>query len=268
MTDSSLKIDHLVIMVDDLAMASQDYTALGFTVLAGGTHEANPTHNALVVFDDGVYLEIIALRPGATGPRSNRLQRWAQAGPGLVDLALRPADIEAAIAQARARGVTIEDAVAGGRRRPDGQEIAWQTANLKGAGLPFFCADVTPRSLRVPEGAVRQQANGATGVADVTIAVADLVTGAGHYQALLGVAPQARTNHSRLEAKIVTFTLGETTLTLAQPVSAASPLMAYLASGGERPYSFTLRTSRQTDPVDLDLNRTHGTRIELVSVQA
>jgi hypothetical protein len=31
--------------------------------------------------------------------------------------------------------------------------------------LPFWCGDVTPRSLRVPEGAHRQHANGVQGIA-------------------------------------------------------------------------------------------------------
>ena len=155
-------IDHIVIMVDNLAVAFEDYTALGFTVLEGGLHQANPTHNALVVFEDGVYLEIIALRPGEEdAPQSSRLQKWARGRPGLVDLALLPGDIEADIRAARARGVEIEDAAPGGRLSPDGRQIAWKSANLHGDGLPFFCADVTPSAWRVPEGNIRQHANGA-----------------------------------------------------------------------------------------------------------
>ncbi len=37
---SQLKIDHIVIMVDDLAAAMSDYAALGLTVLEGGVHIA------------------------------------------------------------------------------------------------------------------------------------------------------------------------------------------------------------------------------------
>src|SRR5262245_35559824 len=210
---TSLKIDHIVIMVDDLATAIQDYSGLGFTVLEGGAHAGNPTHNALVIFQDGVYLEIIALRPGDSSPRSSRLQKWVQAGPGLVDFALLPQAIEADIAAARARGPVIEDAHPGGRIRPDGQELAWKTANLAGAGLPFFCADVTPRALRVPEGEVRQHANGATDVADLTIAVSDLEASTAQYQALLGLEP--RYNQAAVQgARVASFTLEATTLTL------------------------------------------------------
>lgn len=262
---NTFKIDHIVIMVEDLAIAIADYSALGFTVLEGGTHAANPTHNALVVFADGVYLEIIALRPGATMEMSSRLQRWVQARPGLVDLALLPADIEADIAGARQRGLTIEDAQVGGRMRPDGQEIVWKTANLKGASLPFFCRDETPRAWRVPEGEVRQHPNGVTGVADVTIAVTDLAASASQYQALLDIEPQANGAASIPEARIVTFSLGASTITLAQPTTGTSPLQSYLAAGGQRPYSFSLQTDRKERLGSLDMNRTHNTRINLVT---
>lgn len=260
---TSLKIDHIVIMVDDLAAASEDYKNLGFTVMPGGSHADNPSHNALVIFQDGAYLEIIALQPGNSSPRSSRLQKWAEAGPGLVDMALLPQDIEADIIAARARGVTIEDAQPGGRLRPDGQQVAWKTANLEGAGLPFFCADVTPRSLRVPEGEIREHPNGVTGVADVVIAVADLARSSALYGALLDLEPQAD-RVSVPGARTTSFSLGSATLTLAQPEGADSPLQGYLAAAGDRPYRLTLRTQQPIGPLELDLKRTHGARLELV----
>src|SRR4051794_8519489 len=45
-------IDHVVILVNDLAATVADYTALGFTVTPGGEHTGGATHNALVVFAD------------------------------------------------------------------------------------------------------------------------------------------------------------------------------------------------------------------------
>jgi len=260
---SAFRIDHIVIMVGDLAAAMEDYATLGFTVLPGGTHEDNPTHNALVIFEDGAYLELIALQTGAEGGMSERLRKWYRASPGLVDFALLPGDIEADIAAARARGLTIEDAQPGGRLRPDGQRIAWKTANLKGGGLPFFCADLTPRSLRVPEGSARSHANGVAGVAEITVAVADLAASLGQYRALLGLEPQPASTDELSGVQKASFDLGETIITLIQPVRPASPLPAYLAAGGERPYSLSLHAGQGATPGDLDLKRTHGARIRL-----
>jgi hypothetical protein len=256
------KIDHIVIMVEELAGAMADYASLGFTVLEGGVHADSPTHNALVILADGVYLEIIALRPGATMPGSSRVQKWVERSPGLVDMALLPGDIEADIAAARRRGLEIEAAQPGGRLRPDGQRIAWKTANL-GPGLPFFCADVTPRSLRVPEGEARQHPNGVIGAREVVIAVTSLAASIDQYRALLGVEPQVGRLQAAPDAETASFALDNAFITLAQPSDPGSPLHAYLAQGGQRPYSFTLRTVNPTAQGDLDLSLTHGAHITL-----
>ena len=54
------RLDHVVIAVRDLAGASADFRSLGFTVVRGGTHPGGWTHNALIAFSDGSYLELLA----------------------------------------------------------------------------------------------------------------------------------------------------------------------------------------------------------------
>jgi len=54
------RLDHVVIAVTDLDKAVEDYRTLGFTVVIGGRHPGRTSHNALVAFDDGAYLELIA----------------------------------------------------------------------------------------------------------------------------------------------------------------------------------------------------------------
>ena len=55
-------IDHVVILVKNLDQAVADYTQLGFNVVPGGEHTDGATHNALVAFADGSYLELIAFK--------------------------------------------------------------------------------------------------------------------------------------------------------------------------------------------------------------
>ncbi|MER3459556.1 MAG: hypothetical protein C4309_13850, partial [Chloroflexota bacterium] len=43
-------LDHIVILVRDLAKAIEDYTALGFTIIPGGEHQGGASHNALIAF--------------------------------------------------------------------------------------------------------------------------------------------------------------------------------------------------------------------------
>lgn len=179
-----LALDHVVIVVRDLERTVADYAAAGFTVVPGGRHPGRNTRNALVVFQDGAYIELIAYE--APSPEERWWRVLAAHGEGLVDFALLPQDIASVLAAARARGLTEIEERPGGRARPDGVRIAWQSARPATHDLPFLCADVTPRALRVPEGEVRQHASGALGISEVKVAVADLQSTLGRYRAYLG----------------------------------------------------------------------------------
>lgn len=246
----SLSLDHVVIAVRDLERTVADYQALGFTVVPGGEHTHGASHNALIVFADGAYIELIAFR------RPNPEFRWwrvlSEAGDGLVDFALLPGDIAADVAAARARGLELEGPTDGGRLRPDGERLEWRTARAATSDLPFFCGDVTPRQLRVPEGDVRRHANGALGVAGIEIAVENTEVSAWRYAALLGIAavPGAPID------------LGN-----GQSVSLLGPdrTKAALAARGEGPVSLTLRVAPGSAVGDLDPVRTQGVRIGRVT---
>jgi catechol 2,3-dioxygenase-like lactoylglutathione lyase family enzyme len=255
-------IDHIVILVNDLTAAIADYTALGFTVMPGGEHTGGATHNALVIFTDDTYLELIAFKRPSP---EHHWYRHAAVGEGIIDFALLPTLIEADLAAARERGLAIEGPLAGGRLRPDGQQVAWQTGRATTPDLPFLCGDVTPRELRVPAGDLRAHANGVSGVANLTVVVADLGASVSRYRALLGVAEREASPSPELEgARQAVFALGDTTLTLAGPEPGAkTPLAERLAAAGEGPFALTLRGAREATTLDLKL--AHGARIALVT---
>ena len=52
-------IDHIAVVVPDLNTAIANYTTLGFTVVPGGRHPIG-SHNALIAFEDGSYIELLA----------------------------------------------------------------------------------------------------------------------------------------------------------------------------------------------------------------
>ena len=92
-------IDHIVILVNDLQAAIDDYAALGFSVAPGGTHADGATHNALIIFADDTYLELIAfLREAPT----HYWWRHVASGEGLIDYALLPSAIADDVAAADA----------------------------------------------------------------------------------------------------------------------------------------------------------------------
>lgn len=163
-------IDHLVVLVADLAQAADRYGRLGFTVVPGGRHSRG-THNALVAFADGSYLELIAFFE----PYPEH--RWwpvLQRGGGIVDVCLRTTDFAVDLGAFARAGLPYAGPVPFTRVRPDGYTIRWVLGFPPAADLgvaPFLIEDETPRAERVP--AATDHPNGVTGIAAVTIAAAD-----------------------------------------------------------------------------------------------
>jgi hypothetical protein len=248
-----LALDHLVILVRDLAEAVEDYEAIGFDVSPGGEHTDGATHNALVSFADGTYLELLAFQREAP---EHRWWRHVAAGEGLIDFALLPGLIEHDVAAARARGLAITGPFAGGRERPDGVRLSWQTAQAEAPELPFLCGDVTPRELRVP--APGHHPNGASGIFRVTVAVRDVEASAARYAALIGAAPLEEPGR-RL------FKLGGSYIALQQPGAGTlenAAVESRLAQRGEGVASVAFRRdSYATVPRFLDTELTHGVRV-------
>ena len=203
-------LDHVVIAVHDLERAIAGYRAQGFTVTPGGRHPPPRTSsNALVVFEDASYLELITWTPPNPAERwSNLLQRF---GEGPIDFALLPEDVPRAIEEAKSRGLELNGPIPGARVRPDGREVQWQTARQATFDLPFLCGDITPRSLRVPEGECRRHSNRVRGIRTVVVAVADLDLSAQRYAALLGGPCLSREGGNPTE-----FAIGTTSIVLAQ----------------------------------------------------
>ncbi len=248
-----LAIDHLVILVGDLAEAVEDYEALGFHVSPGGEHVDGATHNALVSFADGAYLELLAFKRDAL---EHRWWRHSAAGEGLIDFALLPGAIEADVAAARSRGLPMVGPFPGGRERTDGVRLEWQTALAEAPELPFLCGDVTPRDLRVP--LPGRHNNGVTGLFRVTVAVRDVEASAARYAALLGQAPLVEPGR-RL------FKLGGSYIALQEPGAATlenAAVEARLERRGEGIASVALRRDNFASvPRTLDLDLAHGVRL-------
>jgi hypothetical protein len=174
------QLDHVVFVTRDLQAAIDDHRRRGFTVTPGGEHANGVTHNALVPFADGSYLELIGFRDPQRGS-TNRWWSIAAAGGGFADFALLSDDLAA---DATALGdLVMSPPQEGGRNRPDGIELRWRTAALK-APLPFVIEDLTARELRVPGGAAAEHANGATGFASVIVGAVDIGEAEWRYAAL------------------------------------------------------------------------------------
>lgn len=163
-------LDHVVLVVLDLDVAVAEHRERGFTVTPGGEHAGGLTHNALVGFQDGSYLELIAFHNLDLARGKHSWAPVAERGGGWADFALLSNDL---LQDAAALGDIVARAPEeGGRTRPDGLGIAWRVARLE-KPLPFLIEDLTARELRVPGGAAATHANGTTGVAAVVLGATD-----------------------------------------------------------------------------------------------
>ena len=245
-------IDHLVIMFPDLEIAIRDYTELGFTVVPGGSHPTG-THNALIAFADGAYVELIAFE------QKNPQHRWweaAQKGGGLIDFCMQTDDLTGDRAAFRKAGVEMQIAP-GERVRPDGYELRWTLAQpLPPCAFvaPFLIEDKTPREERVPR--EHRHRNGVTGIAAITIAVKDL-TGPHRWWSAVLRHDGDPVRREDLYARGVRFMAGPHPLDFLAPEQASSPLSPWLAARGAGPWSVTLKTAASSGPLDEGKARAH-----------
>ena len=274
-------IDHLVVVVPDLGAAARGYAALGFTVVPGGRHPVG-THNQLIAFADGSYIELIGFY------QESPEHKWwepLQRGGGLVDLCARTDDLSADTTAFRQAGVAIDDPAPLSRKRPDGYQLRWVLSIPRPPHrgvAPFLIQDETPREERVPRQTTH--ANGVTGLGTVTIAVEDVAPPRRWYAGALGRpgrevdqtgAELARTLIQRvqespnihvleLDAAGVRFEIGPHAVELVAPKGAgAASLNGWLRRRGPSPYAATLRTTGR-DLGPLDEGQTHGAKLALV----
>jgi hypothetical protein len=135
-------IDHLVYGAPDLDNAIDDLERrFGVRAAAGGRHVGIGTYNALLALGPRTYLEVIAPdpdQPAPANPRPFGLDDLTSSR--LVGWALGCDDIDAAIANSRARGYDPGDSIEMTRTAPNGTVLRWQlTLNAIGGGpVPFL----------------------------------------------------------------------------------------------------------------------------------
>ena len=255
-------IDHLVIVVKDLQQAATDYEDLGFTVVPGGKHPVG-SHNVLISFSDGSYLELIGFYRDAI---DHRWWQPLQIGERLVDYCMQTDDLQGDTQKLRAAGVAINDPVPWSRTRPDGYELKWILSLATGPHrgvAPFLIQDLTPRDERIPQ--KFEHKNGAVGIDTVTVAVGELSQVDRWYSAVLGRSG-TRIVRTELGAEGLRFQIGPHSMDFLTPSDPSSPLIDWMRTYGPSPYSATLR-SQNFDHRILSQRLLHGANIELTGTK-
>jgi hypothetical protein len=110
--------------------------------MVGGSHPGRGTRNALLSLGAGHYLEIIAPDPAQAESKQGEPAEMAKLeSPLLGGWAVTSKDLARDLERVRAAGLEIAGPFPGGRERPDGRKLAWQTAFSSGPlaeSLPFL----------------------------------------------------------------------------------------------------------------------------------
>lgn len=181
-------IDHVVIAVRDLDAAAGAVEALGFTVTPRAAHPDHMgTSNRLVQFANRSFIELLEIdRPhlqvghdfAASPPRFSfgaHAKAFMETGTGMAGLVLATDDARADIERFQAAGVETYAPQDFERRAtlPDGSEstVAFSLAFATNPAMPgivfFTCQNRFPENFWKP--AFQSHANGATGIAGVTM---------------------------------------------------------------------------------------------------
>ncbi|KAF8454427.1 glyoxalase-like domain-containing protein [Kalaharituber pfeilii] len=243
MEPSCAQIDHIVILLTYAELRSPpSWLTSNFTLTPGGVHADGRTENKLILFQDGSYIELIAFIND--DPTLKEGHRWGKKQPGLIDFALTsPTDpgggdsaavnyeaLKRRISTARSPGASLGieflEPVEGGRKRQDGTEVKWKVtiptlaghgakgayASMIAGSVPFWCHDVTSRSLRVDSAdkEATTHPSGVKGIAQFSVIVPPqkLESYIDLYSLILNTKPVRVFGTARLELEAPIKTLG------------------------------------------------------------
>jgi hypothetical protein len=159
--------------------------------------------------------------------------------------AIQSTDIEADRRRFKEAGVEVSDAIRAGRRRPDGVQLQWATADvgggIRGSLFPFLIQDFTPRAQRAfPEG--KPVTTDFRGITRVVIVVRDLDAAVAGYRRAFGLPEPLKQVDTAFGAQVAV--LGSAPIVLAKPLPQGEWLRDRLDRFGEGPCAFVLGASR------------------------
>ena len=239
-TSVVLNLDHASICTSNLDSMRQALAGAGLATDYGGPHANGVTHMALLGFDDGSYLELIApQKPGVT--EGSNWARFMASDAGTCAWASEPNDLQSEVSRLKALGVAVKGPQPGSRKRPDGLSIEWETAELgngtPGSVLPFLIQDRTPRNWRA-QPSESTKGSGLTGIEFAVLAVNDLNASIALFRKAYGWSEPLVESHSEVGAKLAYFP-GEPII-LASPTDSRSWVGERLQKFGEGPAAFLL----------------------------
>jgi hypothetical protein len=238
--DTTLEIDHASVCGSNLDALRQAFTDVGLTPDFGGPHGNGITQMAIIGFDDGSYIELIApVKPGASA--GSAWTKFMSEDAVTCAWAVGTNVLLQEVDRLKKAGIPVTTPERGSRKRPDGMSVEWTTADVgsstPGSTLPFIIEDETPRAWRVQTSASVQAAP-VSGVENVVIGVSNLDASIALFRRAYGWAdPIIETQKD----------IGKLAYFPGEPVILAAPsgggwLSEHIAKFGESPVAYLLNT--------------------------
>lgn len=247
--------DHAVVLVRDLEQAVINAEKAGFLVQHGGMHDDQATSNAIIPFQDGTYLELIAFN-SPMPPEGHYFRDRFHRGGGLADYALLTNDLEGDVRALVQRDLNYPAPVELGRFHPDGDLVSWRMSlprdNHPDAGLPFLIQDITARERRVRSSAENtRHPNGALGIGGISVLIPHMNDAVNQFSQLLN---WHRTVNSELFGSGRGLSViplphdSDRWIALIHPVPDSAPLR-HFEQFGPGPYAVSIRTNPDQPPI-------------------
>lgn len=204
-----LLLDHVVFLVKDLEKSIQEFEQMGYTVSKGGKHDNGTTENALIHFENGTFLELLAIRKSwknsfikwllkvASLPanfqspvkdfQSRFVGRAWICKEGITDFCLKASEGMADYTNIKNRNLEMSAPIEMKRVRPDGQMLSWHIFSPYQAELPFVMTPYQPAFK--PNAESLTHPNKATGFGGITVYTNDFGNLIEKYTLLLGTTP-------------------------------------------------------------------------------
>lgn len=235
------------------------YRLLGFDVFSGGRHEHRGTHNALIRFGGGEYIELLSVydpdRAVRSGPNGRALAEFLHDREGgLVGHCFATHDIEAEASRMREAGLELVGPFEMRRERPNGRTLTWRL--LVPVDIPwrrrwpFFIQWDDPIEKRLAVEGVGAHLNGASMLTGVAVGVCDLAKAMTLYSILFETEPLHRDDVAEVAVERATLDIRGFTIDLLAPTS-EGPVQKALEREGEGPLEVTVEVADPDAVVEL-----------------
>lgn len=183
-------IDHVVILVNELAGAGVNYERFGFKLSPRGVHsEHMGTHNYTIMLQED-YFELLSVL--APTPNNQRWRESVAKGEGAGAMAFQTDDADKAQAEIRGLGLAASEIMAFTRPvdLPDGSktEARFRVTQLPEDAVPglalFVCGQLTRDAVWIPE--LTQHPNTAQAILEVVALAGDPAAAAEPWKRILG----------------------------------------------------------------------------------